>query len=481
MNFVEPENLTIFHAQRDRGHGLNVLNGIEEIPNNTRLLISVDSSTNDKEFCELLTKNRVDVLIIDHHKQEKTNQFATIINPNLITDTYPNKSLCGSQVVFKVIQTLDDYYSTNFVEEYYDLVSLATVGDCMDLSVLENRFMVDKGLKSIQNEGMRALLDCFKKDINKLQTDTYSYLLVPALNACCRLNKMELAIELLNSEDYFSASMLASEIIELNEIRKKTQIQYYEKFLPIVQKSINQKNKCIIIVDQEIGKGYRGLVAADFANEFQRTVFIVSEDKDSRYYSGSFRTYNDFNVREFLKNVPDLIEIVGHDSVGGGKFLKENLDKIIQYFNENIKDDFNEKKLIYLYTVDLNDLNESFCKDVEQFFRISGNGMAQGLFRIKNIRVLKKDILGKQRNTIKLTVYPHSKTYFLDKNEYDDLAEKSNLILMKFRTSENSIPDDIIGREIECVGSLNFNEFKRYDGTIKKSIQIFIEDYKLIS
>lgn len=480
LNFVDENKITYFHSQRDRGHGLNVLSGIEDIPYQTTLVIAVDSSTNDVEFSKMLLDNNIDVVIIDHHKQERENPYALIVNPQLRDDPYPNKSVCGSQVVFKVIQTLDIHFSTSYSEDFYDLISLATTGDVMDLSILENRFMVDCGLKNIHNEGLKALLDCFKKDIGKIKTSDFSYSLVPALNACCRLNQMELAIELLTSIDYSSASSIASRVVELNEVRKKTQLNYYNKLLPEVQKSIKRGNKCTIIVDQDIGKGYRGLCCADFANEFQQTIFIVSDDKEKGYYSGSFRTYNDFNVREFLSNVPDLIEIVGHDTVGGTRFLKKNLHNVVEYFNRNIQEDNKEKEVFYVCSLDVDEITSNLVESTEELYKISGQGFETGRFLIKNLRPQKKEILGKDRNTIKIPCISMSKSYFYSDKEIEKMAPA--ITLMKFRTNEDYFDDALIGEEIQAVGTLNINEWTNpRTKKTTKTIQVFIDDYRVIS
>ena len=71
------------------------------------LLIIPDSSSTDYEQHEALSKKGIDILVLDHHPASKESEYATIINPNLSSCTYPNKELSGVGVVYKFCQALD--------------------------------------------------------------------------------------------------------------------------------------------------------------------------------------------------------------------------------------------------------------------------------------------------------------------------------------------------------------------------------------
>jgi len=473
-NFTD--NVSYIHSQREDGHGVEMSENL--IDDDTDLLIIIDSSSNSVDACKRISEKGIQIIIIDHHKIDIRNDFCILVNPQSQGCKYPNKNSSASVIAWQVIRVLDDYFSSSLSHNYISMAAIGLIGDVMSLKEDENRYIVSEGLQR-KNLclGILALLDVLKKDSNTVNTTDVSFSISPCLNACARKNKLELAIQLLIETDYQKCLIIAREVVELNEMRKKEQLNYFNDLLPSTMNSIANKDKCIIIVNNEIGKGYRGLVANNFAEEFQRTVFVVSENDDENYYSGSFRTFGDFNVREFLKDVSNLIKIVGHDTVGGAKFLKNDLDRVVQYFNDNIKVDQMESNIEYIMEINLSDLTENLIREVESFYRLSGKGIETGKFKITNLTVIDKKVMGKDKNTIKLSVVPTSDTYFLD--EEDILKLEPVVNLMKFRANEDFFLDEFIGKEIECVGELNLNAWKNpRTNKILTTKQIFIEDWK---
>ena len=65
----------------------------ETVPDNIKLVIAPDSSSNDYEEHRILREKGIDVLVIDHHEADSISENAVIIN-NQLCD-YPTKSLSG--------------------------------------------------------------------------------------------------------------------------------------------------------------------------------------------------------------------------------------------------------------------------------------------------------------------------------------------------------------------------------------------------
>src|SRR5574344_275900 len=91
----------ILYHQRSEGHGIK----INEVSEDIDLLIIVDSSTNSVDECKEISKN-TDIIILDHHEQDKENPFAIIVNPQI--NNYNNKFLSGAGVVFKTCEAIDE-------------------------------------------------------------------------------------------------------------------------------------------------------------------------------------------------------------------------------------------------------------------------------------------------------------------------------------------------------------------------------------
>ncbi|MCR8641395.1 DHH family phosphoesterase [Paenibacillus sp. N1-5-1-14] len=463
------DNVFYIHSQRSEGHSIDVTE--DKIPDDTDLLIIIDSSTNSVEACKRITNNNIKVIVIDHHEQDLMNPYCTLVNPQQKGCEYPNKLISAAVVAWKVCQVLDEYFKTSHSEDYYDVVAIGLTGDVMSLMEYENRYIVYKGL-SMKNEGIKSLLSEMKKDLNGLSSSDISYSISPCINAACRMDKIEVVIELLIETDPKKAKVLAKQVIAMNEERKKIQAKYVEELRPL----IDDKDKCSIIINNEIGKGFKGLVAGEFCNELQKAIMVLSEDENDTY-SGSYRAYNDFDLRSFLNSIPEVEYAAGHASVGGVRFKRCDLDKVQRYLNENLQAINNE--LEYIMEFDIEELNEGLIKKIESFYRISGKGFETGRFLISNIRPQKKDVLGKDRNTVKIPCTPMSRSYFYDDDEL--LKMTPSLSLMKFRTNEHYFSEEIMGKEIKAIGTLNFNEFKGFKGKVSKSSQLFLEDYRVVN
>lgn len=468
-NFVDEDNLVIFHGQRSWGHGINT--AMHLVPKDISLLIIVDSSSNDAEEMKLLNQAGIDIVTIDHHLIEDENPYCILVNPQQKDCQYPNKNSSGAVITWKVITAIDNELKTNYNKECIDLVAIGLLGDQMNmLQEYENRYIVNEGLKNIRNKGIKTLLSFMGKDANNLSSTSVLFSIVPAINSACRLDCMEIALKLLIEEDPKICKELAQEVIKLNDKRKKEQ----NKFKELLINQIKQEDKCSIIIG-DVHAGYRGLIAGEFADKFKKPVIVVSEMDDGTY-KGSYRS-NDFDLKSVLNSIPEIEYAAGHNSAGGVGFKRENLKSIQAYLNENLPD-FERDCLEYVLEFDIDEINEQLIKEVEEFYRVNGNGFNVGLFKINNVFILDKQILGKENNTIKLGVCSSKYAYKHKSWGYDSLDPTH--YLMKFRTTEDYISDKYLYKEVQVIGQLNLNVWTSITGKTTKTKQIFMEDFKLV-
>lgn len=465
-------NITYFHAQRSEGHGVELSES--DVPERTELLIIIDSSTNSFDSCERIREKGIEIIVLDHHEQDALNPHCILVNPQQEGCVYPNKSISGAVVAWKMCQVLDDYYNSSYSNDLYDVVAIGLQGDVMNLMEYENRYIVHRGINNIKNIGIRALLEESKKDPNKITATDIGFLISPNINAACRMDKIEVVLELLIERDTIKAKELAKKVLAMNEERKKIQAYFNQKLISLV----NENDKCSIIIDDEIGKGFKGLVAGDFCGKFQKPVMILSLEDDGTY-SGSYRAYGDFDFKKFLNNIPTVNYAAGHGGAGGVRYNKRNLKRIQKYLNENLSIEKEDQYLEYILEFDIDELNDKLIKQIESFYTISGKGFETGKFLIKNIRPQKKDILGKDKNTVKVSATPMSKSYFYDEEEL--LKMPPSVTLMKFRTNEEYFDNSFIGKEIEVVGTLNLNEWVNpRSRKVTKTNQVFLDDFRII-
>ena len=108
-------------------------------------------------------KEKVDVIVLDHHQSEiKLPSAFSIINPNRLDDKSNLQYLCAAGVTFMFLVSLNRelraknwFVQNNIIEpnliDYLDLVSLGTVCDVVPLTGL-NRAIVKQGLKIIKTK-----------------------------------------------------------------------------------------------------------------------------------------------------------------------------------------------------------------------------------------------------------------------------------------------------------------------------------------
>src|SRR3990167_8492496 len=135
------------------GFGLNA-GAIEELAERgAKLLITIDCGIADTEEVSRANNLGMEVIITDHHLLSHFIPPAyAILNPKQPDCAYPEKMLCGSGVIFKLIQALTTRLATSNwqlktgQEKWLlDMVGLATMADMVPLQG-ENRVFAHYGL-----------------------------------------------------------------------------------------------------------------------------------------------------------------------------------------------------------------------------------------------------------------------------------------------------------------------------------------------
>jgi len=468
-NYTDKVNF-IYH-QRDQGHGI----AQQQVPDDTNLLIIVDSSTNEVDECKRLSENNIEIIILDHHPKTLDNPYALIVNPQL--DNYPNKQLSGSGVVYKTIETIDELMSQDFCEEYQDLCGIGICGDIMSMDVPENRNLVYNALKNINNPGIQAILKIKWIRLDQVCTQDILFNISPIINACARLGCIEKIIELLLEDNLDNCKELAKACIKLNEQRKKTEAKLFNS----IKDRIDDSNKIIILkttVDDNIDKGFNGLLAMKIAERYGKCCLVIkkgvvveeelSEEcgltKNVTTYSGSGRSINDIAFRELLEQTGLCNSLNGHSGAFGVEIDEDNIPLLIDALNKRLETLDNDETVTVIYDIEIDkdDINEKLIKDINYFNYISGKDAEVVKVLIKNLPVLERKVMGSELNSIKLV--------------------SSRVDMLKFRVNEMYGSDINDGDLVDVIGSMNINVW--WHNGFKKfitNLQVFIDDYRLSS
>lgn len=482
-SIVEANIIYDFHPYK--AHGI----WLDQIPQETKLVIALDSSSNEYDIHEQLFNKGIDILVIDHHKADKVSPFACVIN-NQLCD-YPTKSLSGAGMVYKFCKYIDNLLNLDYADNFLDLVSLGLTGDVMSLRDLETSYLTRKGLENIQNPFMREMVE---KNSYQLGTDITSigvaFYIVPYINAVARLGtKEEKKILFEAMLDWKALNQIPStkrgckgqmEAIVTQAVRmsnniKNRQNKIRDENIEIISNQIEEKdllkNKILIIQstpEEPINRSISGLIANRLVSEYQRPVIILNEyNIDNEItWEGSARGYEKSQLKDLqtFEQKSNLINWAqGHANAHGLSISDENLSKFIDYCNQELKNvEFTPD-----YRVDFiwqySDILAKNILDIGNLKHLWGKDVEEALIVIKGIRVTANNLhlMAKDRNpTLKIDL-------------------KDNIKAIKFKSGEEEYNNLYTEQGCVIIDILCKCEINEYCGNINP--QLIIQDYEIVS
>jgi single-stranded-DNA-specific exonuclease len=195
------QNNISYRLHEGKQHGLI----LETIPEDVKLVIAPDSSSNDYDVHEALAQRGVDVLVIDHHEAEKVSEYACVIN-NQLCD-YPTKSLSGVGMAYKFCSYLDAQLGVHNADQFLDLVALGIIADVMPLKDFETKHLINLGIANIVNPFFRTM--AIKNEFSLQGNITpfgVAFYIAPYINAVTRCGSQEEKLLLFESMLDFKAN-----------------------------------------------------------------------------------------------------------------------------------------------------------------------------------------------------------------------------------------------------------------------------------
>lgn len=408
---------------------------------NTRLLITVDNGIAGQEAIEYAHSLNMEVIITDHHPNEGDYFPAEItINPQI--DGYPFKGICGCMVAYKLCTTLLKSLKIPYNDkEFIELTTLATLADMMPI-INENRTIVHKGLKYLNNSdniGIKKLIEKLKlKDID---TTKVGFFIAPCLNAAGRMESSDLVMDLFLAETEKIAEERASYLIELNNKRKKLQDE-------IMKNMIVDDNHNIIIahVPTDIS-GIAGIIAAKIKEKYNKPVFAVGGVST---LSGSGRS-NEFPINQIIEK-NDFIQGGGHAQACGIRFKKEDLNKVQEVADKMFEEYSEPIYEVDVIEIDFNIINDRLVETINSM-QPFGKGNENPLFITKDVEVINKKVVGKNKNVTQFQLRKNWCTYKGILFNINDIKE---------------------GDTVDIIYTLEFNEFPTGVFNIQLNIKAFL-------
>ncbi|MCI8996567.1 MAG: single-stranded-DNA-specific exonuclease RecJ [Lachnospiraceae bacterium] len=365
-----------------------------------------------------------------------------IVNPKQPGCPYPFKKLCGAAVAFKLIQVL---YREEGVpqEELWSLlefVAVATVGDVMELQG-ENRIFVKYGLSCLEhteNRGYRALLLVNDLAGKKLNTQDIGFTLGPCINASGRLDTARRALNLLCASTDREAQALAGDLKALNESRKDLTARGTRQAVDLIENSALGEDRVLVVYLPDCHESLAGIIAGDLKKKYYRPCFVLTKSEEG--VKGSGRSIETYSMYEELTRVRDLFtKFGGHPMAAGLSLHEDRVDEFRQRINDLCT--LTPKDLVPVRDFDgglhLQYVGEELMGQLE-LMEPCGNGNKSPLFVETGVQVVNANILGKNRNVLKVKLKNQQGTsmegiYFGDaEGMLADMREKGTFYVLYY-------------------------------------------------
>ena len=338
------------------------------------LLIVVDSLDKNEHQYKKLYENKTDVIILDHHAIKESvpyDDYSILVSSQR---KYSNPQLSGAGVTWKFCKYMDEQYLTGYADELVDLAACGLVGDMMDMTVMENRYIVSKGLSKIYNPAIKKIVGGFE-----FNSTAISFSVAPIINASNRIGKNDIAMKAFIEDDNKTLLKYMREL----KICRVLQNEEVDRILPeAINLCEEQKDKKMIVVFIDTDYGISGLLGNKLLERYQRPILILKDCGDT--YKGSMRATGVDDFRKIC-NESGLAKADGHELASGIEIKKELLNEFTIYIEETLpelKDDSTTNIDIQL---DISDITRKMVDLIKKFDRISGTNFPPIKVYIDNI------------------------------------------------------------------------------------------------
>lgn len=432
------------------------------------LVITVDCGIRDGELIKKWNDKGLEFIITDHHSFDKKDdkeiipkKALAVVHPSHPKGEYPFDDIAGATVAWKLVDVIIRKLALDFdLEEYLDLVALATVADVMPL-VKENRSIVKLGLnklKKTKRVGLRRLMNDCGIDFDDLRAYHIGFVIGPRLNATGRLDHALDAVRLLSTQSLSTARELSEKLQRLNSKRQVIQKRIYEEAVEQIQEN-GEERKLYFVWGEKWEEGVMGIVAGKIAEKYHRPTLVATK-KESEY-TGSARSIKSFNMIEAITLQDEFLERYGgHPQAAGFTVGEENIelfrDGLLEIANKRLTDSDLVGEITIDAEIDLEDITFELIDWIERFAPFGYKNPSPKLL-IRKLEVKDLRFVGSENNHISMTFLSEKTGEFIRSIGFN-LADK--------------IPDIKVGDKIDIVFVLEINEWNG-----DRQLQMKIKDF----
>ena len=469
-----------YFIHEGKQHGIS--DALEKIDEGYSLVFVPDAGSNDGRYMAEFPNTTF--IVLDHHDYNTDNPVSdnmVLVNAQL-SPKYGNKSVSGTGVTWQFLRYIDEKQGTNFADNYWDMVAVSIVSDMMELSTLENRAILERGLKDPTNNMILALGDKASYQLaGELTPKGVAFYVAPLVNAMCRvgtLDQKERMFLAFAVDEHYVESQARGSNGELVDVAtesarecvnaKGKQSRLRDKMANLSEGYIDEydlEREPILVVSMDsrfvkVPTEMNGLSAQEISKRYDRPVLLGRVNSEG-YLRGSVRAPEQIPVKSFKDFLAEsnLFEYTeGHASAFGYSIHESKLNKLNDYFHTQ----WDAEKGSISYPADY--IFDKITPELKQLCQtryenrfLWGRGMEEPKVggRLSTSQA-ETQILGRTGQTVKIT-----------KGGID-------FLIMKMPVEE---VEELITKpyyEIEFVGECDLNHFR---GTIKP--QVKITDYEI--
>lgn len=309
------------------GYGLSLEMVNSMLSEGVTHLLTVDTGITSNNEIAYANEKGMHVMVVDHHQPSGDGlpPSDVLLDPCQNACLYPNKSLCGAGVSYKLISTLFAKEGKGSAEKYLDLVALGTLADLVEMTP-ENRYMTRTGLSMLKNSrwpGIRELCRRQLENSDHVGGQDVLFRIAPLMNAPGRMDKPDAALDLLLCDNAAKAPELLSQLYKYNDLRKKKEADISDVAIALVKKRYGSELPRVLVVEgYSWHSGVIGIVSAKLAQIFNRPAAVLTIENGIA--QASARAVPGFNWHKALFECRDLFLRWGGHANAAGFSLKES-------------------------------------------------------------------------------------------------------------------------------------------------------------
>jgi single-stranded-DNA-specific exonuclease len=313
-----------FHVPHRLREGYGLQSSVLEAArvDGVKLVITVDTGMRAFAEAEVARQLGLDLIITDHHLTQADDAVPdalAILNPNQPGCDYPEKSLCGAAIAFKLAQAVLERHDAvrareKILPSFLKMAAIATIADAVPLRG-ENRVIAALGIRELRRPvgaGLRALFAAAALDPATKQLTGFdvAFRIAPRINAAGRMDIASEIVELFCTRDAARATELAAKLERLNRERRDTEANALTAIDGRLADDAELAGDSLLVIDGEgWHRGVIGILASRVVERTAKPAIVVTIEDGIAHGSG--RSVDGFQLLTALESCADLFTRFG--------------------------------------------------------------------------------------------------------------------------------------------------------------------------